>query len=116
MNEDAAALVALVEAVYREREGAAYIAAPVDEASIHPAMFRYFGTVVHATMLARGPQASESGVVYSCSFCLKAQREVLRLIAAPGVSICDECVGICRQVLEKAAGSPTTADSESKTE
>ena len=38
----------------------------------------------------------------SCSFCLKPDSEVARLVAGPGVYICDECVDLCRQVI----GSP----------
>jgi ClpX C4-type zinc finger len=34
-----------------------------------------------------------------CSFCGKEQREVEKVIAGPGVFICNECVGICNQVL-----------------
>lgn len=36
-----------------------------------------------------------------CSFCGKSKAEVKRLIAGPGVYICDACVGVCRGVLEK---------------
>jgi len=36
-----------------------------------------------------------------CSFCGKSHAEVKKLIAGPGVYICDACVGVCRQVLEK---------------
>ena len=36
-----------------------------------------------------------------CSFCGKSHAEVKKLIAGPGVYICDACVGVCRQVLDK---------------
>ena len=36
----------------------------------------------------------------SCSFCGKAQDEVYRLIAGPGVYICNECVELCTEILE----------------
>ena len=36
-----------------------------------------------------------------CSFCGKSKAEVKRLIAGPGVYICDACVGVCSGVLEK---------------
>ena len=39
--------------------------------------------------------------VYRCTFCAKAQTEVKTLVAGPGVFICDECVQLCRQVVEK---------------
>jgi ATP-dependent protease Clp ATPase subunit len=50
------------------------------------------------------PQASTTQTskrVYRCSFCGKAQTEVKTLVAGPGVFICDECVQLCRQVVEK---------------
>jgi len=35
-----------------------------------------------------------------CSFCGKHQKEVKKLIAGPGVYICDECVGLCEEIIE----------------
>ena len=35
----------------------------------------------------------------SCSFCGKGQREVKKLIAGPGVYICDECIGLCNDII-----------------
>jgi ATP-dependent Clp protease ATP-binding subunit ClpX len=34
-----------------------------------------------------------------CSFCGKGQEEVRKLIAGPGVYICDECVGLCNEII-----------------
>ncbi len=36
-----------------------------------------------------------------CSFCGKSHSEVKKLIAGPGVYICNECVGVCSDILEK---------------
>lgn len=36
-----------------------------------------------------------------CSFCGKSKAEVRKLIAGPGVFICDACVGVCKNVLDK---------------
>lgn len=36
-----------------------------------------------------------------CSFCGKAQNEVRRLVAGPGVYICDECVELCRDIIDE---------------
>ncbi|QQL45402.1 ATP-dependent Clp protease ATP-binding subunit ClpX [Sulfuriroseicoccus oceanibius] len=36
-----------------------------------------------------------------CSFCGKSQSEVRKLIAGPGVYICDECIDVCGSILEK---------------
>lgn len=42
-----------------------------------------------------------------CSFCGKSKAEVKRLIAGPGVYICDACVGVCSGVLEKESRTET---------
>ena len=34
-----------------------------------------------------------------CSFCGKRQEEVDRIIAGPGVYICNECIGLCNSIL-----------------
>jgi hypothetical protein len=39
-----------------------------------------------------------------CSFCRKADREVKKLIAGPGVHICDACVGACNDILHGRTG------------
>jgi ATP-dependent Clp protease ATP-binding subunit ClpX len=45
-----------------------------------------------------------------CSFCGKSQEQVRKLIAGPGVYICDECVDLCNEILDEelfdSAGSP----------
>jgi ATP-dependent Clp protease ATP-binding subunit ClpX len=52
-------------------------------------------------------------VQYHCSFCGKNQDQVRRLIAGPGaVYICDECVDLCREIIDEETGTnatPTTA-------
>ena len=49
-------------------------------------------------------------VQYHCSFCGKNQDQVRRLIAGPGaVYICDECVDLCREIIDEESGSATTA-------
>jgi hypothetical protein len=41
---------------------------------------------------------------YRCSFCGKSQQQVRRLIAGPGnMYICDECVALCREIIEEDA-------------
>ncbi len=42
-----------------------------------------------------------------CSFCGKPQNKVRKLIAGPGVYICDECIGICSSILEEELGMHT---------
>jgi hypothetical protein len=36
-----------------------------------------------------------------CSFCKRSERRVGRLIAGPGVHICDSCVEFCNEILEE---------------
>ena len=38
-----------------------------------------------------------------CSFCGKSHAEVRKLIAGPGVYICDNCIGVCKTILDKEA-------------
>ncbi len=43
----------------------------------------------------------------ACSFCGRSQEQVSRLIAGPNfVYICDECVELCREILEQETGTP----------
>ena len=35
-----------------------------------------------------------------CSFCGKSQENVKKIIAGPGVYICDECIGVCQEIIE----------------
>src|SRR6266540_1548780 len=45
-------------------------------------------------------------ISYTCSFCSKNQDQVRRLIAGPGaVYICDECVELCREIIQEDSGS-----------
>ena len=36
-----------------------------------------------------------------CSFCGKSQDEVKKLIAGPMVYICDECIGLCNEIIQE---------------
>ncbi len=49
-----------------------------------------------------------SRLQYKCSFCGKSQEQVRRLIAGPGsVYICDECIELCREIIDEEAPAPT---------
>src|SRR3990172_5073387 len=49
-----------------------------------------------------------SRTTYTCSFCGKNQDQVRRLIAGPGaVYICDECVELCREIIQEDKASPS---------
>mgnify|MGYP000510086412 CR=1 FL=1 len=43
----------------------------------------------------------EGGDLLKCSFCGKSQRQVKKLIAGPGVYICDECIDLCNEIIEE---------------
>ncbi|MGV0332630.1 ATP-dependent Clp protease ATP-binding subunit ClpX [Corynebacterium kroppenstedtii] len=43
----------------------------------------------------------ESADVLKCSFCGKSQKQVRKLIAGPGVYICDECIDLCNEIIEE---------------
>ncbi|HEY4615888.1 MAG TPA: ATP-dependent Clp protease ATP-binding subunit ClpX, partial [Citricoccus sp.] len=43
----------------------------------------------------------ESADLLKCSFCGKSQKQVRKLIAGPGVYICDECIELCNEIIEE---------------
>ena len=47
-----------------------------------------------------------------CSFCGKSQRQVKKLIAGPGVYICDECIDLCNEIIDEELTGPATFDLE----
>ncbi len=44
---------------------------------------------------------SDSPEQLKCSFCGKSQRQVKKLIAGPGVYICDECIDLCNEIIDE---------------
>ena len=49
---------------------------------------------------------AEDHATASCSFCLKPSGAVAKLVAGPGVYICDECVDLCRQIISSPPSLP----------
>ncbi|MCL1906739.1 MAG: ATP-dependent Clp protease ATP-binding subunit ClpX [Propionibacteriaceae bacterium] len=43
----------------------------------------------------------ESSELLKCSFCGKSQKQVVKLIAGPGVYICDECIDLCNEIIDE---------------
>ena len=43
----------------------------------------------------------DGGDLLKCSFCGKSQKQVKKLIAGPGVYICDECIDLCNDIIEE---------------
>ena len=46
-------------------------------------------------------RVGEGGDLLKCSFCGKSQKQVKKLIAGPGVYICDECIDLCNEIIEE---------------
>jgi ATP-dependent Clp protease ATP-binding subunit ClpX len=60
---------------------------------------------------------AKSSSSLNCNFCGKSQKEVKKLIAGPGVYICDECIELCNDIIQddvSQAQSKTTLDSVPK--
>jgi ATP-dependent Clp protease ATP-binding subunit ClpX len=55
---------------------------------------------------------SESGDLLKCSFCGKSQKQVRKLIAGPGVYICDECIELCNEIIEEELGAAASKEIE----
>src|SRR5687767_9617296 len=55
-------------------------------------------------------RASEGNEQLLCSFCGKSQRQVKKLIAGPGVYICDECIDLCNEIIDEELTAPPTFD------
>jgi len=59
--------------------------------------------------MARPTDSSEQLL---CSFCGKSQRQVKKLIAGPGVYICDECIDLCNEIIDEELAAPSSFDVE----
>ena len=49
----------------------------------------------------------EGGELLKCSFCGKSQKQVKKLIAGPGVYICDECIDLCNEIIDEELAGPS---------
>ena len=48
-----------------------------------------------------GETSGGGGDLLKCSFCGKSQKQVKKLIAGPGVYVCDECIDLCNEIIEE---------------
>ncbi len=55
-------------------------------------------------------RATDGNEQLLCSFCGKSQRQVKKLIAGPGVYICDECIDLCNEIIDEELTAPTDLD------
>jgi hypothetical protein len=53
-----------------------------------------------------GPVTSAPDTIVSCTFCGKPSTEVAKIIAGPGVYICNECVQLCSDILKEELSKP----------
>ena len=60
--------------------------------------------VVNTEGLGNVARIGETSDLLKCSFCGKSQKQVKKLIAGPGVYICNECIDVCANILEKELG------------
>lgn len=59
--------------------------------------------------MANAMKAKAKGTATRCSFCGQADEEVQKLIAGPGVYICDECIRLCNKILQQQSGAGPAA-------
>ena len=60
--------------------------------------------------MAKTPGSQDEQLL--CSFCGKSQRQVKKLIAGPGVYICDECIDLCNEIINEELAPEPTLDPE----
>ena len=60
--------------------------------------------------MASETQGAATSIQVRCSFCGKSGSDVERVIAGPGVYICNECVGLCSEILAGEQGKPSPSE------
>jgi hypothetical protein len=62
--------------------------------------------------MADEAQTGTTTIQTRCSFCTKPSTEVAKVIAGPGVYICDECIQLCNTILEQERRKPSRTDTQ----
>lgn len=57
-------------------------------------------------------RSADGADLLKCNFCGKSQKQVRKLIAGPGVYICDECIGLCNEIIEEELSESTPEQAE----
>ena len=57
-------------------------------------------------------RSAEGADLLKCNFCGKSQKQVRKLIAGPGVYICDECIGLCNEIIEEELNAAVAESGE----
>lgn len=68
--------------------------------SASQAELRMAAAIMSQANEAKDPAAKANNRL-KCSFCGKSQDQVKKLISGPGVYVCDECVGLCNEILDE---------------
>ncbi len=63
-------------------------------------------------MAGKGNMEKRDNQTLCCSFCGKSQKEVKKLIAGPTVYICDECIGLCNDIIAEEIDREETKDTK----
>jgi ATP-dependent Clp protease ATP-binding subunit ClpX len=63
-------------------------------------------------MAGKGNIEKRDNQTLCCSFCGKSQKEVKKLIAGPTVYICDECIGLCNDIIAEEIDREETKDTK----
>lgn len=80
-----------------------HVAVEVEQNKLGQVLKRLIG--LKPSVLAKANQTSQADISnLHCSFCGKSKHEIKKLIAGPGIFICDECVGLCNQILNPESG------------
>lgn len=58
-------------------------------------------------------QTNDTDGLLKCSFCGKGQKKVRKLIAGPGVYVCDECIDLCNEILDEELVEPDVRERDS---
>ena len=61
---------------------------------------------LHDGLVSNAANAGRPDPPLYCSFCSKSQKQVKKLIAGPGVFICDECITLCHEIIVEELGQP----------
>jgi ATP-dependent protease Clp, ATPase subunit len=54
--------------------------------------------------------STENTGTISCSFCGKTQDQVKKIVAGPGVYICNECIDLCKEIIDEELNEATPMD------
>jgi hypothetical protein len=77
----------------------------------HALAYAAVGVAAHGIADALS-EASSLELAAACSFCAKDRRKVSRLIAGPGVYVCDQCVALCVRIMEEEVGEGWREEAE----